>query len=106
MTIRIKCPHCHKALGVKDHLAGKKVACPVCKKGLKIPAPVSAAADVEDLAAAAFADAPKPAEAPKEEKPIAFTCPFCDAEVSVAYELGGKQTPCPECKRIIKVPKP
>jgi hypothetical protein len=106
MTIRIKCPHCHKALGVKDHLAGKKVACPVCKKGLKIPAPVSPAADVEDLAAAAFADAPKPVEPLKQSKPIAFTCPFCDGEVSVAYELGGKQTPCPECKRIIKVPKP
>ena len=106
MTIRIKCPHCKKTLGVKDHLAGKKVACPVCKKGLKIPAPVSTASDVEDLAAAAFADASRPAEPPKQSKPIAFTCPFCDAEVSVAYELGGKQTPCPECKRIIKVPKP
>jgi len=106
MTIRIKCPHCHKTLGVKDHLAGKKVACPICKNALKIPAPVSAAADVEDLAAAAFADAPKPAQPARENKPIEFTCVFCEAAVRVPFELGGKQAPCPECKRIVKVPKP
>jgi hypothetical protein len=106
--IRFKCPHCKKTLGVKDHLAGKKAACPVCKKALKIPAPVPApAADVESLAAAAFTEAPAaPAPAPAQAKPIAFTCSFCDAEVSVAAELAGKQTPCPECKRIVKVPKP
>jgi len=105
MTIRFKCPHCQKTLGVKDQLAGKKAACPVCKKALTIPAAVSAPADVEALAAAALADVPKPTEAAVESKPIEFTCPFCEADVRVASELGGKQTPCPKCKRIVKVPK-
>jgi hypothetical protein len=106
MTIRFKCPSCKKTLSVKEHLAGKKAACPACKKPLKIPTPAAAAVDVEDLAASALADAPAAAEPAKESKPIQFTCPFCDSEVRVAYDLGGKQTPCPECKRIVKVPKP
>jgi hypothetical protein len=107
MTIRFKCPHCKKTLGVRDHLAGKRAACPVCKKPLTIPAPTAAPADVEALAAAAFGEGAQAAAAPaKEAKPIEFTCPFCDAEVRVSAELGGKQTPCPECKRILKVPKP
>ncbi len=107
MTIRFKCPHCQKALSVKDHLAGKKAACPVCKKAIAIPVPVSAPADVESLAADAFTD--KPAEKPPEpvsNKTIDFTCTFCDEEVKVAFELGGKKTPCPHCRKIIKVPLP
>src|SRR5262249_31932199 len=36
MTIRFKCPHCQKPLGVKDQLAGKKAKCPVCKKDIMI----------------------------------------------------------------------
>jgi hypothetical protein len=106
MTIRFKCPHCKKTLSVKDHLAGKKAACPACKKPLKIPTRAAAPVDVEDLAASALADAPAAAEPAKESKPIKFTCTFCDAEISVPFDLGGKQTPCPECKRIVKVPKP
>lgn len=35
---------------------------------------------------------------------IKFTCSWCDTEVQVGLELEGKQTPCPECKRIVKVP--
>jgi len=66
MTIKFNCPHCHKGLSVKEHLAGKRAPCPSCKKVLTIPAPVAMAADVEDLAAAAFADEPKAAEPAKE----------------------------------------
>lgn len=35
---------------------------------------------------------------------IQFTCSWCDAVVKVGLELEGKQTPCPECRRIVKVP--
>src|SRR4051812_13491876 len=108
MPIRFKCPHCKKALGVKDHLAGKKAACPACKKVLVIPAPVSAPADVEDFAAQALAG-PKPAPEAAEKKAaqtIDFPCPFCDEELHLDEALGGKQAPCPACKRIIKVPLP
>jgi tetratricopeptide (TPR) repeat protein len=107
MPIRFKCPHCQKPLSVKEHLAGKKAACPACKKAIKIPTPVAAAADVDDLAVSALSDAPKTASAaPVPPKTITFTCVFCDETAQVSVELAGKQTPCPnpECGRIIKVP--
>ena len=107
MAIRFKCPHCQKPLSVKNEFAGKKGTCPACKKGLTIPAPapVSAPVDVEALAAAALTEEPA---APVEKKPptkIDFTCPFCDAPVQFGADLAGKQAPCPECRRIIKVPQ-
>jgi hypothetical protein len=107
MPIKFDCPHCKKSISAKDHLAGKKVKCPACKQALTVPAPVAApAADVEELAMAVLGE--KAAEQPAEEaaKPIEFTCPQCDEPVQVAAELGGKQTPCPHCRRIIKVPMP
>ena len=35
MAIKFSCPHCRKALNVKDHLAGKKAQCPACKKPVR-----------------------------------------------------------------------
>jgi hypothetical protein len=106
MPIKFKCPHCQKGLSVKDHLAGKRAACPACKKVLSIPAPTAAAADVEALAAAALADEPAPTEAAAPPATVDVTCPFCDEAVHFSAELGGKQAPCPKCKKIIKVPMP
>lgn len=115
MPIRIKCPNCQKGLAVKDHLAGKKVSCPVCKNQLQIPVPVSAPLDVEAVAAQAFQDQPaSPAEvagaadnpaAAAPIKNIDLTCPYCDTELHFPAELGGKQAPCPECRNILRVPK-
>src|SRR5688500_14588127 len=105
MTIAFKCPHCKKPLRVKPELAGKRGACPACKKPIVIPAPVGKPADVDEFAAAALIEA----AAAKEEvvaKPVKFTCSWCDEPVEVAAELAGKQTPCPACKRIVKVPLP
>ena len=31
MTIHIKCPHCRRALKIKDELSGKKAKCPACR---------------------------------------------------------------------------
>jgi hypothetical protein len=59
--------------------------------------------DVEAEAAAALSDGP--AAAPEGPTTVDFTCPFCDAEVHVEAALAGKKTPCPECRRIIKVPE-
>ncbi len=104
MPIRLECPNpdCKVKLAVKEHLAGKRVPCPKCKQPLLIPAPV----DVEALAAAALGDEPQAEQ--NGSATIDFTCPFCDEEVHVPRELGGKQAPCPnpECRRIIKVPMP
>jgi len=35
---------------------------------------------------------------------IDFACSWCDAPVKVSFEMEGKQTPCPACRRVIKVP--
>jgi hypothetical protein len=105
MMIRFKCEHCQKPLSVKETLAGKRANCPSCRKPIQIPAPVSAPADLEDFAASALADP----VAPKDDattKPIDFTCSMCGEDVQVPFDMAGKQTPCPLCKRIVKVPLP
>jgi hypothetical protein len=113
MPIKFKCPNpsCQKTLSVKDQLAGKKAACPACKKVLTIPTPPTVATpapavsgqDAEALAASFLADEPKAAA--EEPTTIDFTCPYCDEELHLNGELAGKQAPCPECKRIVKVPQ-
>jgi transcription elongation factor Elf1 len=106
MPIKFACPSCKKSISAKEHLAGKKVKCPSCKEALTVPAPVPAPADVDELAMSVLGE--KPAEQPTEPaaKPIEFECPMCGDPVSVAAELAGKQTPCPHCGRIVKVPVP
>jgi hypothetical protein len=135
MPIKFQCPHCKKALTARDELAGKKAVCNGCKKPLTIPppAPPPAAAppavaakppsdikraaapapppkpkrpnlDVEELAASLLSDQPAGAAAAPEV--IEFTCEYCDAPVRVAVALAGKREPCPECRRILKVPLP
>jgi hypothetical protein len=103
MTIKFTCPHCRKPLRVKDHLAGRKAQCPGCRKPLTVPALLSKPADVETIAAAALSEEPK-ATPPVEQATIEFRCFYCDEQVRVGADLAGKQTPCPECRRIIKVP--
>lgn len=113
MPIKFKCPNpdCRKTLSVKDELAGKKAACPSCKWKLTIPvpppvstpAPPASAKDAEVLAAHFLADEPQAAPV-EESRTVDFTCPYCDEELHLDAALAGKQAPCPECKRIIKVP--
>jgi hypothetical protein len=109
MAIKFKCPNpeCTKALSVKDELAGKKAACPKCKKILTIPRPqpesVGMPANLEDIALSALAD---PVEEKQEATTIDFNCPMCDEPVSMAMETAGKNAPCPHCRRIVKVPVP
>src|SRR5216684_2348129 len=97
MSITFSCPHCKKSHTVKDHLAGKRAKCSGCQKVITVPAPMSLPADVEDLAAAALVDEPKPVvEAPKDTRTVDFKCPQCDAELHLRAELAGKQSQCPE----------
>ncbi len=67
MPIRVKCESCKKTLSVKDHLAGKKIKCPVCQSVVV----VSASAETKAPAAPKAAPAP-PAGA---KKPAAVAKP-------------------------------
>jgi hypothetical protein len=111
MPIPFTCPHCHKRVKAPDQMAGKSALCPGCKKQITIPKPTAALfndapapEDVEAAAAAALADEPKKEEV-AAAKTIDFNCPFCDELVHLSAELAGKRSPCPECRRIIKVPE-
>ncbi|TMQ34398.1 MAG: hypothetical protein E6K70_07860 [Planctomycetota bacterium] len=105
MAIKFNCPHCNKEFNVKDSLAGKRAGCPACRKTLTVPAPTSRPADVEEFAAAALADhAEAAAEPAPPQQQVEFVCSYCDAKVQVNAELAGKQTSCPECRRIVRVP--
>jgi negative regulator of sigma E activity len=106
MPISLKCPHCKRPLRVNDQLIGKRVKCPACKEPLVVPAPIAPPADLEAFAAAALADPTAAAPAKEPLKNIEFTCLYCDEPVSVAADLAGKNTPCPSCRQIIKVPLP
>jgi hypothetical protein len=60
--------------------------------------------DVEAQAAAALADEAK--AGPVVPQSIDFTCEHCDAAVSLPLDLAGRRAPCPECRRILRVPEP
>jgi tetratricopeptide (TPR) repeat protein len=110
MAINFKCPNakCSKPFVVKDELAGKRSKCPACGKPLTIPLKTTAAsteAHLEELAAAALIDAPVAEGPAKPAQTVDFTCPQCEEPIQLPAELQGKQTPCPKCRRIIKVPR-
>ncbi|MHB1424254.1 MAG: zinc ribbon domain-containing protein [Gemmataceae bacterium] len=127
MPIKITCPHCKRGMLVEERLAGKKGRCKACQQILTVPSlptanssasqavqpeahqlanpdPLAAPSDVEEQAAALFSDEPKSVE-PVEEKTIDLNCPFCDEAIHFTVDLAGKRAPCPECKRILKVPE-
>lgn len=114
MTLKFSCPHCRKGIRVKEELAGKKAKCPACQQILTIPTVTRSTAtakpttesDLESLALAALAEKSKAAPAPEaaSTQKIEFACPVCDEKISMSADLAGKRAPCPECRRIIKVP--
>src|SRR6266849_2413823 len=116
MTLKFSCPHCRKGIRVKHELAGKKAKCPACQQVLTIPtvarstSPTPAKStnesDLEAQALAALAEQSKSpsSPAPASTKTIDFQCSFCDEKISLSADLAGKRAPCPECRRIIKVP--
>ncbi|MCS7014899.1 MAG: hypothetical protein NZM42_02120 [Gemmatales bacterium] len=127
MPIRFTCSHCGRGLTVRDELAGRHGRCPYCKEVLMVPAARAVKPlrdpkkpDLESLALAALGLAGGPSKAVGETvaasetvagptpsaAPIQVICSWCDHKFSVEAELAGKQTPCPECRRIVKVPAP
>src|SRR6266849_5077715 len=118
MALKFSCPHCRKGIRVKEELAGKKGKCPACHQVLTIPivprsgAPTPAKptteSDIEALALAALAEKektkPSPGPDSASSQKIEFPCPMCDEKITLNADLAGKRAPCPECRRIIKVP--
>ena len=124
MAISFTCPHCNEAYkNLKDELIGKRVTCknPACRKifVVTVQTPVGAVAgsapfppiaslpskplDAEALAAQAFADEPKKNEVVKQQK-LPVTCEFCDHKFEVNADMEGRNTPCPECRKLVRVP--
>src|SRR5439155_1995374 len=93
---------------VKDDLAGKSVVCTACQARIRVPAPIASGAvpsyEAESLAVAALADEPAGETAVAET--IEMDCPQCLERVTFEARFGGKQAPCPACRRIIRVPMP
>jgi hypothetical protein len=123
MPVQFSCNACKKKFKAADKFAGKTIPCPSCKVPLIVPAlpagsippeiaspqasvktKSQAEQDIEAMAALAL-------EETKQEEDVVpqfiqFECTFCDEKVSLPIDLGGKQAPCPGCRRILKVPMP
>jgi len=110
MAIEFNCPHCKTHYRLKDEFGGKTATCknPNCRKVIPIPKPTGAdlastPADLDALAAAAFADEPaKAAKAPEQMIPV--TCTGCDHTWTVEASKEGKNVRCPECGKVVRVP--
>ena len=76
MPIRVKCDNCKKTLSVKDHLAGKKIKCPVCQTVVTVPA--SSAPKAPPSAAPVPKSAAAPKKPPATAKPAVATKPPVD----------------------------
>jgi hypothetical protein len=118
MAIVFNCPHCGEAHRVKDELAGKLGKCKRadCRQQILIPmkstvpangpANTGGPVDAEALAAAAFSEeAPAAAEETAAAKKIAISCSACDHKFEVDNGMQGKNTRCPECGSVFRVPK-
>lgn len=114
MAIVFDCPHCKYPYKLKEEFAGRKATCknPDCRQQITIPTPLSAA-EAEAAALSALADdAPAPeaaaaasASAPVE-KTIAVSCNYCGHNWTVPMSKAGKNMPCPDCRKLTKVPEP
>lgn len=90
MPIRVKCEKCKKTLSVKDHLAGKKIKCPVCQGIVAVPL----AAPTKEAPAAGKTGAPTPkAASSAAKKPVAAkTKPKPDANGAAPPSSNGEHT--------------
>jgi hypothetical protein len=84
MPIRVKCEKCKKTLSVKDHLAGKKIKCPVCQNVVAVPA----------APAATTAPASKPTPPAAAKKPAASAKPAATT-ISAPERMKSNGTPSP-----------
>jgi len=89
MPIRVKCDKCRKTLSVKDHLAGKKIKCPVCQNVVVVPA-------------AHPPKAPSPTTAPASK----LTPPAASKKPAASAKPGATTIPAPEKAKSNGTPSP
>ena len=117
MAIEFNCPHCEAFYKLDEKFAGKMGKCKnaKCQQSILIPFRSTAATqpsgpnkriDAEAMAAAALAEEqPVKEKAAAPIKKITVTCQYCDHVFDVDAGLAGKNTTCPECKKINRVAK-
>ncbi len=109
MAIAFQCPKCQTSLKVRDDMAGKRVACKGCKGAINVPrlaTPVHDHAAAEAAAMDALADAPAADATTDGDDTFQAECPNCLEAVTFPLKMAGKQAPCPECRRVVRVPQP
>lgn len=121
MSIFFRCPGCQKAFRVADEKAGLRTNCTRCRKLMTVPRESeineSDPNAIEAMAGATLSGEFKAsdlmpgvtANGSAEAKPltmITLECPYCFEAVEFPPDVGGKQAPCPQCRRIVKVPAP
>jgi tetratricopeptide (TPR) repeat protein len=90
MPIRVKCEGCKKTLSVKDHLAGKKIKCPVCQNIVLVSAAsVPPKGEPPATPAPAKPSAPAPMKPAPATKPIVKTKPTTDKSATNGVPVPG-----------------
>lgn len=98
MPIRVKCGTCKKTLSVKEHLAGKKIKCPVCQSAVVVSSAAPAAAPKAGLPAKAVAPKATPPAAPSAPAKSAATGTKKPATLGKPANPGAKPT-APSAKK-------
>lgn len=79
MAIQFQCPHCDKALKVRDELGGKRGKCPNCSQIVQVPRPQPTVAEQQvPPAVAPTASSPPQAVAPPIAQPVPDGVPLGD----------------------------
>jgi hypothetical protein len=93
MPIRVKCDKCKKTLSVKDHLAGKRIKCPVCQNVVAVPM----ASPTKEPPTAAKGGAPASKPSPK----AAPAAPTGAKKPAVAAKPVAKAKPKPDSNGVV-----
>ncbi len=115
-VIRFACPRCKSVVERADQEAGAKFNCPGCGQRLQVPGSSNKASTGGAnwdwvggaVGVAPMADAPVPADVQlrlvRGREHVTWPCPMCQAQVSVAVDLGQITVRCPQCTKRIDVP--
>ena len=95
--IHVSCPHCGFKMELPPEFSRKPFSCKQCWQ------PIEAGKETE-LAPNTPPSENLPEHKIKNSSEIHVTCPHCQSEMDVPFEMGGDQFTCPDCKNPIHVP--